>query len=659
MVPYATHNYVVQGGPLAGPMSLPEGTRRNASTLAAALTDPDLVGGSPDTCHVVSPLHDDDLLQRFSREVPPGDGLIVYWTGGRCRADLSGKLQLALPLHDDARDLWLNVQDLVEAMKGVDSPDRLLVLDTCLTANATVSNRQLFQEITRMSRQGVAVLTSVGRSPYAFAANNTGPSVFTQHLIKLLGEVADRRDPLDLKAAYRMLRKATRGEGYHSPILRNADSFSRPLVPVRNAPATARTRERRLPALRAASTVTMESCARYALAVAGAPLGGYFFNPVADATTLVEALVDTHCGFTRDTTSVLAQPPTRQRLFEAVSRLSATAENMALIYLAGHGTARRSGQGLDLDLHLQNDESVRASELVTWLRQSRAQSAVLMLDVCRMSPAEQVLPLTRAVLADRRAGISRLLVEWNNFASQPLEVEGEDAPRPKNSPWQLQAPESAATAEREVRWTFDFADARITVIDEAGPLEHWASRLLSRPTAVNPLVHADELLSVVAESATDPGDPEPLAAEPASPPAEPVPPGSPGDRRPSRGHRRHRPRLRVAEGALPLHVGQRLEVTFNYQPQDPDRKPQEDDATDDNPLDLTLYIDADTAEVAPSIIHTRLTDHGGTPPEHFRITPSTPDPVTLRIDVLRRADGAVIQSIERVLTVVGRDGSTT
>ncbi|MCW8382404.1 caspase family protein [Streptomyces justiciae] len=658
MVPYVTHNYVVQGGPLAGPLSLPEGTRHNASSLAAALTDPDVVGVSPETCRVVSPLQDDDLLQRFSREVPPGDGLIVYWTGGRCRANLSGKLQLALPLHDDARDLWLDVEDLVEAMRGVDSPDRLLVLDTCLTANATVSDRQLSQEITRMSRQGVAVLTSVGRSPYAFAANNTGPSVFTQHLIRLLGEVADRRDPLDLKATYRMLRKAIRSDGYHAPILRNADSFSRPLVPVRNTPGSARARERWLPALRAAATVAVESCARYALAVAGAPLGGTFFNPVADATTLYDALVDTHYGFTRDTTSVLAQPPTRQRLMEAVNQVSASAENMVLIYLAGHGTVRRSSQGLDLDLHLQDDESVRASELVDWLRQSRAQSAVLMLDVCRMRPAEPVLPLTRAVLADRRAGISRLLVEWNNLAAQALEVEGGDAPRPKGSPWQLQVPESAATAEREVRWTFDFADARITVIDEAGPLEAWASRLLSRPTAVDPLVHADELLSVVAESATGPDDPEPLA-EPASPPAEPVPPDTPGDRRPSRGHRRHRPRLRVAEGALPLHVGQRLDVTFNYQPQDPDRQPQEDDATDENPLDLTLYIDADTAEVAPSIIHTRLTDHGGTPPEHFRITPSTPDPVTLRIDVLRRADGAVIQSIERVLTVAGRDGSTT
>ncbi|MBX9365572.1 caspase family protein [Streptomyces sp. WAC04114] len=660
MAPYVTHNFVVQGGPLAGPMSLPEGTQQNARTLAAALTDPDLAGLSPETCHVVSSLHEDDFLQRFTREVPAGDGLIVYWTGGRCRADRSGRLQLALPVANQTRDDWLDVQDLVAAMKGVDSPDRLLVLDTCLTVNSILSNRQWVEEISRLSKQGVAVLTSVGRSPYAFAANNTGPSVLTQHLIKLLSEVADRRDPLDLKAAYRRLRAATRREGYRPPILCNPEGFARPLVPVRDASPMTSAHRRWLPALRAASTAAMGSCARYALAVAGAPLTSSFFDPVGDAHTLSRALVDTHCGFTRDTTSVLDQPPTRQGLLEAVSRVAATADNMALIYLVGHGTVRHSGRDLDLVLHLQDEETVRVSELVAWLRRSRAQSTVLMLDVCRVRQDERVPPLTREFLADRRPGISRLLVEWNNLAARTVEASDEQASRwaADNSPWQLRGPASSAPAEREVRWTFDFADARITLLDEAGPLEHWASRLLSRPSAVDPLVHADELLSTVADSATS-GPEQPAAMADDCAVLAPASSPKPDSRQPSRGHRRHHPRLRVAEGALPLHVGQRLDVTFNYQPQEPGRAPQADDATDNNPLDLTLHIAADTADVAPALIHTRLTDEAGTPPEHFQITPSSPDPVTLRIDVLRRADGAVIQSIERVLTVAGRDGSTT
>ncbi|MFD9587607.1 hypothetical protein ACFWBM_23310 [Streptomyces sp. NPDC059980] len=640
-------------------MSLPEGTQQNAATLAAALTDPDLAGISPETCHVVSPLHEDDFLQRFTREVSPDGGLIVYWTGGRCRADLSGRLQLALPGEDQAGQDWLDVQDLITAMNAVDSPDRLLVLDTCLTADSTLSNRQWIQEITRLSKQGVAVLTSVGRSPYAFAANNTGPSVFTQHLIKLLSEVAGRGDSLDLRAAYQRLRRTTRQEGYVPPILRNAGGFARPLLPVRDTPRTT-SATRWLPALRDASAAVMDSCARYALAVAGVPLGGYLFDSVGDARTLSRALVESQCGFTRDTTSVLDQSPTRKDLFAAVSQVAATADNMALLYMACHGTVRHSGRSLDLVLHLQDKQTVYASELVNWLRKSRAQSTVLMLDVCRVHQEERVLPLTRRVLADRRPGISRLLVEWNNFASRSVEAADEPVSRwtADSSPMQPWGSAPSALAEQEVRWTFEFADARITVLDEAGPLERWTSRLLSRPSAVDPLVHADELLSIVAESA---GSGREQPTTPDDDCARLVPALLPdrARRQPIRVHRRHHPRLRVAQGALPMHVGQRLDVTFNYQPQDPGRKPEAGDATDENPLELTLYIAADTADVAPAIIHTRLTDEAGTPPEHFRITPSSPDPVTLRIDVLRQTDGAVIQSIERVLTVAGRDGSTT
>ncbi|MYT68304.1 MULTISPECIES: caspase family protein [unclassified Streptomyces] len=669
MAPYTTHNYVVQGGPLAGPMSLPEGTRENASVLAAALTDPDVVGLAPEMCHVVSPESDDDFLNRFSREVPAGDGLIVYWTGGRCRASLSGKPQLALPLQEDGRDVWLDVQDLVEAMKAADSPDRLLVLDTCLTVDATVSDRQWIRDIGRLSKQGVALLTSVGSSPYAFAANNTTPSVFTQHLIRLLGEVAEQPEPLDLRAVAKWLQRTSRNEGYRPPILRNSGSFSRPIIPGRDTRDTS-ARGRLLPALRAMSSGALESCARYALAIAGAPMGGSLFAPAADAETLSRALIQTRCGFTHDTTSVLAQPPTRQRLFDAVREVSGRAENMALIYLVGHGTVRQAGRDIDLDLHLQDNETVRASELVTWLRSSSAQSAVLMLDVCGVRPVQRVMPMTGQVLAEGRAGISRLLVEWTNISSQPLEAPVARRRRrlPPVSASQFMPTELPGSAEQEVRWTFDFADARITLIDEAGPLEGWAHRLLSRSTAVDPLVHADELLSIAAESAAgqpvpplnwQPDD-EPATTSPAPASAEPVPsPGLHGGQPPAGLHRRHRPRLRVPTGALPMRVGQRLDLTFDYQPQDPSRVPQPGDATDDQPLDLTLSIAAGTAEVTPSVIYTHLVDDRGSPPEQFRITPSSPAPVTLRIDVLRRADGAVIQSIERVLAVAGRDGSTT
>nr|WSW65751.1 hypothetical protein OG461_05855 [Streptomyces sp. NBC_00995] len=125
MSPYVTQHYLVQGGPFAGPMSLPEGTQQNALALAAALTDPHAAGIAPETCHMVSSQQGGDILQRLSQEVSAGDGLLVYWTG-RSRVDRTGKLQLALALQPDASVSWLAVQDLVEAMKEIDSPDRLL-----------------------------------------------------------------------------------------------------------------------------------------------------------------------------------------------------------------------------------------------------------------------------------------------------------------------------------------------------------------------------------------------------------------------------------------------------------------------------------------------------------------------------------------------------
>nr|WSW65749.1 hypothetical protein OG461_05840 [Streptomyces sp. NBC_00995] len=551
------------------------------------------------------------------------------------------------------------------------------MLDTCLTADSVVSDREWLREISRLSKEGVALLTSLGSSPFAFAANSRAPSVFTQHLVTLLGEVAHQQETLDLRDVHKWLRRASERQGYRGPILRNARSFTRPLVPASDE-RVRRAGGRLLPALRSASAVALTSCARYALSVAGAPLGGFgplgnnFYDPAGDATTLIDALVDTRCGFTQDTVSLLSTPPSRQRLLDAITEVATSAENMALLYLTAHGSVRQSGRGLDLALHLLDGETVLASDLVAGLRQSNAESVVMFLDVCQVRPAHPVTPLIGHVLPDhQRAGFSRLLIEWTNTATRSLDAASDSKLQPAeqgHSLWRRYADRHSAVAQQEVRWKFDFADARITLVDEGGPLEQWgwAQQLLSSPTSNDALAHADELLSFVADSVSGSGErasqqsalTSGISRAVPTAPADPDPESTEDKGQPRRTHRRHRPRLRVTEGSLPLRVGRRLDFTFSYQPQDPDRQPHANDATDDDPLDLTLRIGAGTAEVSPTIIHTRLTDDRGTPPEQFRITPSSADPVRLRIDVLRRTDGAVIQRIERVLVVAGRDGST-
>ncbi|MEV7679150.1 hypothetical protein AB0O64_11430 [Streptomyces sp. NPDC088341] len=118
----------------------------------------------------------------------------------------------------------------------------------------------------------------------------------------------------------------------------------------------------------------------------------------------------------------------------------------------------------------------------------------------------------------------------------------------------------------------------------------------------------------------------------------------PGANRPRK--RGHRARLRVPDGALPTRPGAAITLTFLLQPLDEPWEPDPaTDATDERPLDITVRMDASSAEVSPSLMHLRLTDARGTAPGDFRITPTSAEPVKLFIDVLRRADGAVIQEL--------------
>ncbi|NUK87287.1 caspase family protein [Streptomyces lunaelactis] len=626
------------------------------------------------------------------------DGLLVYWTG-HCRLARDGSLQLALtPGSRGAPAHWLPAYDLARAMtrSGSRDQDRLLILDTCLASddpgNEPYSTRVVRREIDRLSRAGVAVLSSVGASPLGFAVNSHAPSVFTQQLALLLrSSPVAHHEAMALPGLHRLLAASLRSSGYLRPMLRNAKRFQRPLAASIQTKRAAGPGEG-LPTRRHAA---MElALSRYALAVAGSPRARakdtsshQFYDPAADAATVYDALLGSHCGFTSRSTSLLSDPPSRHGLLSAVEDLTEQGQNLVLLYMAGHGTVRSSGRKLDLAVYLADDETVLVSDLVNDLRKTHAERVVMMLDVCSVNPSTALSRLTPGFLhSEQRPGFSRLMVEWLNTASQRrrsqesgLETRGQ-----QDNCLVRWGPEWALdTAMRETpQWLFDFPGAAIRCLDDSGPMEHWM-RLLRNSTGLLP--RPGSILSSIWDSPlsdepgwTSPGpdlEERPVrqstvpqtrgrtsradapAAVPAAPPAA-TRTASEGGAPRRTVHRRHRAQLRVADGSLPLRVGRHFRVTFNYQPLDEEWRVRPGvDASETSPLDITLRIGAGSAKVNPSVIHTRLTDDSGTPPEDFRITPRSQDPVTLRIDVVRSADGAVIQQIKSVLAVSGGDGA--
>ncbi|WP_445031454.1 hypothetical protein [Streptomyces sp. SAS_275] len=673
MAPYVTQHVLVQGGETVGAPSLPAGTRDNASILARALISPEIAAVDPRTCETLFPHTTEDVLSRVERGVPDGDGLFVYWTG-HCRLSAEGSLYLALassPGHPSTN--WLPASDLVGAMTRSRSRDRLLILDTCL-APAEGEGRSsgsgvLQREIDRLSRAGIAVLSSIGSSPYAFAVNSKAPSVFIQQLTSLLqGMPRTGTEAVALPELHRLLTKALLNEGYLRPTLRNAQRFQRPVVTLQGPDQADR-----LPAYRPSATLA-KALSRYGLAVAGSALRPWAYEPALDAQRLYRELLASHCGFTPRTTSLFTTPPSRERLNAAIKRMADQSDNMLVLYVVGHGMVKRSGSSLDLALTLSDHETVLASELVRSLRRAHAESVVLMLDVHSSDPKAPLADLPGA-LSQRSSGVSRILVEWMNAAA------GEPPSAPA-LPWMVSHQTGHLMPYRRdhvpepsqrdsLQWLFDFPDAVVRCFGTAGPLEQFIRQLRDTPGGASVASLGEILSAIWNDPLADDEATKRVRRSPAPHHARRTEPGSSrapqaaggassnndrpgGNATPQRPpHRRHRARLRVAEGSLPLLVGQRLRITFNYQPHDDDWDPRTDRTS---PVDITLRIGAGSATVDRSIIHTRLTDDRGTPPEEFGITPRSEDPVTLRIDVVRKADGAMIQRVERVLHVAAGDG---
>ncbi|MFE1958930.1 hypothetical protein [Streptomyces sp. NPDC059479] len=426
-------------------------------------------------------------------------------------------------------------------------------------------------------------------------------------------------------------------------------------------------------------------------------------RPAEDAGAFYNALLRSGCGFSRSSTHLLQEPGSWDDVRNNLRTVVDESDNMLLVYIAAHGVARMGDGGLDLLLTLSQGATVPLSDVVGELSRSLAESVTLMVDLSRTDAAEHTTGYARAVGGGsggfpqwrRRTGLSCLDITWRN-AADGVPVTVPDAVALGGEPHlaMLSAPRRSGlflnsllpggrVAGASPPWAFASPGRQVYAFDRSGPLSPWsallqltAPELLSRgPLAERALDWSETELEMERLLPTPATQPTPSAAEPAhSPPSAPAPGagagagagpgesvssddeqppdgGAPsGTRRPPAADRPrkrgHRARLRIPDDALPARPGAEITLTFDLQPLDEPWEPDPaTDATDERPLDITVRMDASSAEVSPSLMHLRLTDARGTAPGDFRITPTSAGPVKLFIDVLRRVDGAVIQEI--------------
>ncbi|MEU5521557.1 hypothetical protein ABZ759_13050 [Streptomyces sp. NPDC047860] len=645
-----------------------------------ALTDP-LVGGlPPDLCQTVQPAAEDSVLRHLTEATTDDDGLIVYWTG---HATLSAEGALYLALRGSQQgDLstWVPARRVADAMTAgaTSAADRLLILDTCFSSSTGIVSGHydalIRRAVERVSRGGVAVLSSMGTTPTGFAANSHGLSVFTRQLIAQLqtGSGASS-DELRLGALSRRVGVELDRNGYRRPCLRNAAAFLRPLT---TAPNTARREGSGVLPARTTSTQLTADVMRYALAVAGAGHTNETTSPdqpSRDASRVYEALLKSCSGFTTRSSTLLDTPPTRKTLRSRLEDMARQGHNMLLVYVSSCGTVDADADGLDLSLGLAGQETISVSDLVRDLQRTRAERVTLLIDACRSQPvhapqADEFVESPTRPPWGRRPGFTQLAITWNTSAASswfpardPLALSAQE--QSSASTW---AAAYAALVTRrlqqptdQIPWKFHFPGLEISCVDDQGPMSPWlaksATMLEPADASVARWLLSDHLYSSLTRPVAAP-DGEPLRP---SAPNEAVDGGAGAEAPPKpRRHCGHRARLHLADDDADATAEAGVRVTFRYQPLDSEPgKTTAPEATDDVPLDITLRIDATAAVVRPSLIHTHLTDERGSPPSDFRVIPQSQDPVTLRIDVLRRADGALIQQLRTVLPGAEAEGS--
>ncbi|MEV0492649.1 hypothetical protein [Streptomyces atratus] len=120
------------------------------------------------------------MLRHMMEPSAGDDGLIVYWTGHATLA-ADGSLYLALP-SSRSGDLhtWVPARQVTHAMTAGrgGAADRLLIVDACFSSSTEIVSGHydglIRRAVERLSRNGVAVLSSMGTTPPGFAANSHG-----------------------------------------------------------------------------------------------------------------------------------------------------------------------------------------------------------------------------------------------------------------------------------------------------------------------------------------------------------------------------------------------------------------------------------------------------------------------------------------------------
>ncbi|MBT2382467.1 hypothetical protein J7E86_02445 [Streptomyces sp. ISL-11] len=633
---------------------------------------------APGDCEVVTPGPGRSMMGKVAQAALSEDPLVVYWSG-HATVTADGQLYLATP-DSDARTLatWLSAHSVAEKMMSPRGPaDRLLILDACFSfprsAHRSEFPDRLRRGLSRLARRGIAVLSSVSTTPTAFAANTRTPSVFTGQLATVLRTGArTATNGLSLASVHRLLGNRLSRNGYYRACLRNAAGYTTPITS--GGPHTPRPAPAALPAHPSQDTQ------RYALAVGGSPAPSGPANsafaqvrPADDARTFHAALLHGGCGFTSRSTSLLAGVPSLGTVRNSIRNLAGRSSNMLLVYVSALGVVDSGPDGLDIQLTLAPDARIATSELVKELRSSTADRVMLLVDVCTDDAAERPSGGSGHDRGfppwQRRAGFSQVVVSWGDSVVRSPTMFGSSALTPPPLPWYDGIPTRSALTRPDLplpdpsapgdlvatppfppSWRFDFPGAQVHTVDRAGPLAAWGGLLGMAPSVVTDDAHfplnwaCQPPVEMIQPPARAPEKPGRHAARPIPAVAAPAEETAPA-------HRGHRARLRLADDALPVRAGSDVVLTFDYVPLDhAPRVPRpSSDATEEHPLDITVRIRATSATVYPSLVHLPLTDERGTPPQDFTVTPRSDEPVELSIDVLRRADGALLQELKAVL----------
>jgi WD40 repeat protein len=185
--------------------------RNNLTDLAAALTDADLGGLSPERCITVSDPSDVRRVYRTLRRYATAaeDTLLVYFAGHGCKGPQN---ELYLTLSDtDPAELPVSAlayDDVRNLLRDSPASNRIVILDCCFSGQAIAGMSSTDEAVVgQLGIEGTYTLTSTPPNAVALAPAGARYTTFTGELLNLLHTgVPDGSEYLTFGTIYRRLR---------------------------------------------------------------------------------------------------------------------------------------------------------------------------------------------------------------------------------------------------------------------------------------------------------------------------------------------------------------------------------------------------------------------------------------------------------------------